>query len=74
MKRLLITASLACFLAVPASAGEMPIGGAEPLGPETSMQPTTVVVPVDTLTGSSTETSTDVTLSVLQAVLSLLSV
>jgi len=74
MKRLLITASLACVLAVPALAGEMPIGGYAPPAPDTPIQTTTVIEPVGILTGGSTETSTDVALSVLQTILSLLSV
>jgi hypothetical protein len=76
MKRFAMAIALGCVLSVSAFAGDSPSGGYAPPSPDESTQTTTTLVALgDSPTGGYTDqTSTDTMLSIVQTVLSLLSV
>lgn len=75
MKRLLIAMAIACFVFGSALAGEIPCGGYAPPVPDEATQNLTTPAPGDSPSGGYTqEASTDITLSVIETLLSLLSV
>lgn len=75
MKRLLIAMAIACVLFGSALAGEIPCGGYAPPAPDEPTQTLTTPAPGDSPSGGYTqEGSTNITLSVVETLLSLLSV
>lgn len=74
MKHFVLATTLACLLASSALAGDVPCGGYAP--PEPDEQPeSTLSAPGDVPSGGYTHVgSTEITVTVLQAILSLLSV
>jgi hypothetical protein len=73
MKRLLATMVLVYSISISALAGEIPIGGYAPPSPDETQSLTGSVTGNELPQGSSETNSTNITLTVLQTVLSLIS-
>ena len=72
MKRFMVMMAITCVLSVPAWAGEVPTGD---IAPPPSAHMMSAPAPGDVPTGDYTEpTATDITLTVVQAIISLLSI
>ena len=72
MKRFMVMIAITCILSVPAWAGEVPTGDNAPPAPA---HMTSAPAPCDVPTGDYTQaTATDITLTVVQAIIGLMSV